>query len=322
MVPRRRPREGVAEQVTRQEAGDAQPPQQTQPLPQDAHSGIALPPPPPQVAQGLDMTRFLEGMAQFVAQHRDAPVPQGGTGKRDFTVEQYRARFVELGRYAPQIMADEGLRTQQFVRGLRPELRQALIVARVTDLDAAYQTAAALEANTLWTRARSAEVQTQITPSQPRQQQGSVQTTPRTATSYASTSTGTTAKSGSRRKFRRDKRQAEQRQQSVGSVQQPTGQPSQQVQRTFAGQCYQCDQMGHMARDCPLLPRVPQQQTQSQPRVQQQQQQAPVQQRQQTGGVGATPSRRLACGCPPLVSQDAECDSVLWVFVDSRSKRV
>ncbi|MQL78128.1 hypothetical protein Taro_010563 [Colocasia esculenta] len=329
MAPRRRPREGVAEQVTRQEVGDAPPPQQTQPLPQDAHSGIAPPPPPPQVAQGLDMTRFLEGMAQFVAQHRDALVPQGGTGKvlreflqfqppqvlgqpdpdaarawldavertfrsmecvpeervllasyqlqaqalswwsaewettfqsrplkqipwqefvvsferafcptyvrterlyqfldlqqRDFTVVQYRARFVELGRYAPQIMGDEGLRTQQFVRGLRPELRQALIVARVTDLDAAYQTAAA------------AEVQTQVVPSQPRQQQGSVQTTPRTATSYASTSTGTTAKSGSRRKFRRDRRQAEQRQQSVGSVQQPAGQPSQQVQRTFAG---------------------------------------------------------------------------------------
>ncbi|MQL78497.1 hypothetical protein Taro_010925, partial [Colocasia esculenta] len=310
MAPRRRPREGVAEQVTRQEAGDALPPQQTQPLPQDAHSGIAPPPPPPQVAQGLDMTRFLEGMAQFVAQHCDAPVPQGGTGKvlreflqfqppqilgqpdpdaarawldavertfrsmecvpeervllasyqlqaqaltwwssewettfqsrplrqipwqefvvsferafcptyvwterlyqfldlqqRDFTVVQYRARFVELGRYAPQIMADEGLRTQQFVRGLRPELRQALIVARVTDLDAAYQTAAALEADTLRTL-----------PSQPRQQQGSVQTIPRTATSYASTSTGTTAKSGSRRKFRRDRREAEQRQQSV-----------------------------------------------------------------------------------------------------------
>ncbi|MQL71632.1 hypothetical protein Taro_003953 [Colocasia esculenta] len=108
-------------------------------------------------------------------------------------------------------MGDEGLRTQQFVRGLRPELRQTLIVARVTDLDAAYQTATTLEADTLRTRARSAEVQTQVVPSQPRQQQGSVQTTPRTATSYASTSTGTMAKSGSRRKFRRDRRQAEQR---------------------------------------------------------------------------------------------------------------
>ncbi|MQL81141.1 hypothetical protein Taro_013605 [Colocasia esculenta] len=74
MAPRRRPREGVAEQATRQEAGDAPPPQQMQPLPQDAHSGIVPPPPPPpQVAQGLDLTRFLEGMAQFVAQHHDAP---------------------------------------------------------------------------------------------------------------------------------------------------------------------------------------------------------------------------------------------------------
>ncbi|MQL91566.1 hypothetical protein Taro_024183, partial [Colocasia esculenta] len=369
MAPRRRPREGVAEQATRQEAGDAPPPQQTQPLPQDAHSGIVPPPPPPQVAQGLDLTRFLEGMAQFVAQHCDAPVPQGGTGKpdpdiarawldavertfrsmecvpeervllasyqlqaqaltwwssewettfqsrplrqipwqefvvsfersfcptyvrterlyqfldlqqRDSTVVQYMARFVELGRYAPQIMEDESLRTQQFVRGLRPELRQALIVARVTDLDTAYQTAAALEADTLRTRARSAEVQTQ----------SSVQATPKATTSYASTSAGTTMKSGSRRKFRRDRRQAEQRQQSVGSVQQPVGQPSQQVQCSFAGQCYWCDQIGHMAQDCPLLPRVLQQQTQSQPRVQQQQQQqALVQQRQQAGGSGGS----------------------------------
>ncbi|MQM13350.1 hypothetical protein Taro_046275, partial [Colocasia esculenta] len=319
MVPRRCPREGVAEQATRQEAGDAPPPQQTQPLPQDAHSGIVPPPPPPpQVAQGLDLTRFLEGMAQFVAQHCDAPVPQGGTGKvlreflqfqppqffgqpnpdiarawldavertfcsmecvpeervllasyqlqaqaltwwfsewettfqsrplrqiswqefvvsferafcptyvrterlyqfldlqqRDSTVVQYRARFVELGRNAPQIMAVESLGTQQFVRGLRPELRQALIVARVIDLDAAYQTAAALEADTLRTRARSVEVQTQVVPTQPRQQQGCVQTTPRTTTSYASTSAGTTGKSGSRRKFQCDRKQAEQRQ--------------------------------------------------------------------------------------------------------------
>ncbi|MQL69213.1 hypothetical protein Taro_001496 [Colocasia esculenta] len=82
MAPRRRPREGVAEQATRQETGDSPPPQQKQPLPQDAHSGIVLPPPPPppQAAQGLDLTRFLEGMAPFLAQHRDAPVPQGGTG--------------------------------------------------------------------------------------------------------------------------------------------------------------------------------------------------------------------------------------------------
>ncbi|MQL79421.1 hypothetical protein Taro_011852 [Colocasia esculenta] len=96
-------------------------------------------------------------------------------------------------------MADESLRTQQFVRGLRSELRQVLIVARVTDLDLA---AATLEADTLWTHARSAEVQ--------------MQTTPRTATSYASTSAGTTTKSGSRRKFRRDRKQEEQRQHITG----------------------------------------------------------------------------------------------------------
>ncbi|MQL93399.1 hypothetical protein Taro_026043 [Colocasia esculenta] len=302
------------------------------------------------------MTRFLEGMAQFVAQHRDAPVPQGGTGKvlREFLQFQPPQFLGQLDPDIARAWLDAVERTfrsmkcvpeeraqaltwwssewettfqsrplrqiswQEFVvsferafcptyvwmerlyqfldlqqrdfTGLRPELRRALIVARVTDLDAAYQTAAALEANTLRTRARSIEVQTQVVLTQPRQQQGSVQTTPRTATFCASTSTGTTMKSGSRRKFRRDRRQTEQRQQSVGSVQQPVGQPSQQVPSSFAGQCYRCDQMGHMARDCLLLPHVPQQQTQPQPRVQQQQQ-APIQQRQQTGGSGGSRGR-------------------------------
>ncbi|MQM21376.1 hypothetical protein Taro_054415 [Colocasia esculenta] len=218
MAPRRRPTEGVAEQVTCQEAGDALPPQQTQPLPHDAHSGIAPPPPPPQPdpdaawawldavertfrsmecvpeervllasyqlqAQALTwwsaewettfQSRPLRQIPwqEFVVSFERAFCPTYvrterlyqflDLQQRDFTVVQYRARFVELGRYAPQIMADEGLRTQQFVRGLRPELRQALIVARVTDLDAAYQTAAALEADTLRTCARSVEVQTQ-----------------------------------------------------------------------------------------------------------------------------------------------------------------
>ncbi|MQL98323.1 hypothetical protein Taro_031027 [Colocasia esculenta] len=213
MAPRRRPREGVVEQVTRQEVGDAPPPQQTQPLTQDAHSGIVPPPPPPP---------------------------------------------------------------------------HALIATRVTDLDVAYQTAAALEADTLRTRARSAEVQTQVVPSQPHQQQGSVQTTPRTATSYASTSTGTTTKSGSRRKFRRDRRQAEQRQQSVGSVQQPTGQPSQQT--GGSGGSRGRGRATHLTR-------------------------ADAEAAHLVEGVGAAPSRRLVCGYPPLVSQDVECDSILCVLL-------
>ncbi|MQM11795.1 hypothetical protein Taro_044704 [Colocasia esculenta] len=136
----------------------------------------------------------------------------------EMTVVQYRARFVELGHYAPQIMADESLRTQQFLRGLRPELRQALIVARVTDLDAAYQIAAALEADTLRTRGKTRVVQAHAGSSQ---QQSSSQQTSRTMTSYTSCFAGTSSRSGSWRRCRRDRRQAEQRQPSVESVQQP-----------------------------------------------------------------------------------------------------
>ncbi|MQL90944.1 hypothetical protein Taro_023545, partial [Colocasia esculenta] len=69
MAPRRRPREGVAEQVTRQEAGDAPPPQQTQPLPQDAHSGIAPPPPPPQMtsSRALEIAQLTPEQLQRLA---------------------------------------------------------------------------------------------------------------------------------------------------------------------------------------------------------------------------------------------------------------
>ncbi|MQM00820.1 hypothetical protein Taro_033562 [Colocasia esculenta] len=251
MAPRRRPREGVAEQATRQEAGDAPPPQQTQPLPQDAQSGIVppSPPAPPQATQGLDLTQFLEGMAQFVAQHRDVPVPQGGTGKvlREFLQFQ-PPQF--LGQPDPDIArvwldaVERTFRSMECVPEERVLLASYQLQAQAltwwsSEWETTFQsrplrqipwqefTAATLEANTLRTRARSTEVQTQLVPTQPRQQQSSVQATPKTTTSYASTSAGTTAKSGSRRKFRRDKRQAKQRQQSVGSVQQPVGQPSQ-----------------------------------------------------------------------------------------------
>ncbi|MQL99629.1 hypothetical protein Taro_032355, partial [Colocasia esculenta] len=67
MTPRRRPREGVAEQATRQEVGDAPPPQQTQPLPHDAHSGIVpSPPPPPQHLERSSIrSAELDGSTRF-----------------------------------------------------------------------------------------------------------------------------------------------------------------------------------------------------------------------------------------------------------------
>ncbi|MQL79980.1 hypothetical protein Taro_012417 [Colocasia esculenta] len=65
--------------------------------------------------------------------------------------------------------------------------------------------------------------------------------------------TGSQPDSRVRRRFRRSRRLTEQRQLPVESVQQPGVQPQQQSQRPFSGRCYRCDQLGHMARDCPQL---------------------------------------------------------------------
>ncbi|MQM11275.1 hypothetical protein Taro_044182 [Colocasia esculenta] len=211
----RRPREGVAEQVTRQEAGDAPPPQQTQPLPQDSHSGIALPPPPPQ----------------------------------------------------------------------------------------------------------SAEVQTQVVPSQARQQQGSVQTTSRIATSYASTSTGTMAKSGSQRKWVtwreivlcylvcRSSRASHSPECSSSSSSSrhlcsSVSRPEVLVGREALDRVAVLDRAGN-ARGLKSLTSTS---------VDVEIFKGDIDD-MVDGRVGATPSRRLVCGCPPLVSQDAECDSVLCVLL-------
>ncbi|MQL80359.1 hypothetical protein Taro_012805 [Colocasia esculenta] len=59
-------------------------------------------------------------------------------------------------------MVNESLRTQQFVRRLRPDLRQALIVACVTDLDTAYQTSVELEVDTLRTCRQTKVVHAQV----------------------------------------------------------------------------------------------------------------------------------------------------------------
>ncbi|MQL74959.1 hypothetical protein Taro_007322 [Colocasia esculenta] len=65
--------------------------------------------------------------------------------------------------------------------------------------------------------------------------------------------TGSQPDSRVRRRFRRSRRLTEQRQLPVESVQQFGVQPQQQSQHLFSGRCYRCNQLGHMAQDCPQL---------------------------------------------------------------------
>ncbi|MQM15093.1 hypothetical protein Taro_048030, partial [Colocasia esculenta] len=82
---------------------------------------------------------------------------------RTHTVVLFRRRHLHLSFSLPSFWASLiQMQCGRVYGGLRPELRQALMVVHVIDLDAAYQTAAALEADTLRTRSRSTEVQTQF----------------------------------------------------------------------------------------------------------------------------------------------------------------
>jgi len=57
------------------------------------------------------------------------------------TVLEYEARFSELSKYAPHIVADERRKTKKFVMGLKPSLRTRLVAFDHRTLDEALSAA-------------------------------------------------------------------------------------------------------------------------------------------------------------------------------------
>ncbi|MQM23417.1 hypothetical protein Taro_056481, partial [Colocasia esculenta] len=126
--------------------------EQQAPVPQ----GPVLPPPPPVdygvFMQGLERadvwwssllrTRFEDGAVEvgwdeFVRLFRAKFVPEHIQDKMEqeflsltqgsMTVLEYEARFAELSKYAPHIVADERRNAKKFVMGLKPSLRTRLV---------------------------------------------------------------------------------------------------------------------------------------------------------------------------------------------------
>ena len=52
---------------------------------------------------------------------------QGG-----MTMEQYARRFIELGRFAPHLIATEEMRAERFQEGLRPDIRRMVVSLRIS----------------------------------------------------------------------------------------------------------------------------------------------------------------------------------------------
>ncbi|MQL79493.1 hypothetical protein Taro_011943 [Colocasia esculenta] len=67
--------------------------------------------------------------AKFVPEHIQDKMEQEflSLTQGSMTVLEYEARFAELSKYAPHIVADERRKAKKFVMGLRPSLRTRLV---------------------------------------------------------------------------------------------------------------------------------------------------------------------------------------------------
>ncbi|MQM11073.1 hypothetical protein Taro_043975 [Colocasia esculenta] len=101
-------------------------------------------------------TRFEDGAVEvawdeFVRLFRAKFIPEHIQDKMDqefltltqglMTVLEYEARFAELSKYAPHIVADECRKAKKFVMGLKPSLRSRLVAFDHRTLDEALSAA-------------------------------------------------------------------------------------------------------------------------------------------------------------------------------------
>ncbi|MQM04857.1 hypothetical protein Taro_037662 [Colocasia esculenta] len=81
--------------------------------------------------------------AKFVPEHVQDRMEQEflSLAQGSMTVLEYEARFFELSKYAPHIVADEHRKTKKFVMGLKPSLRTRLVAFDHRTLDEALSAA-------------------------------------------------------------------------------------------------------------------------------------------------------------------------------------
>ncbi|MQL70730.1 hypothetical protein Taro_003052 [Colocasia esculenta] len=81
--------------------------------------------------------------AKFVPEHIQDKMEQEflSLTQGSMTVLEYKARFVELSKYAPHVVTDERRKAKKFVMGLRPSLRMRLVAFDHRTLDEALNAA-------------------------------------------------------------------------------------------------------------------------------------------------------------------------------------
>ncbi|MQL90104.1 hypothetical protein Taro_022694, partial [Colocasia esculenta] len=94
-------------------------------------------------------TRYEDGAieAKFIPEHIQDKMEQKflSVTQGSMTVLEYEARFAELFKYAPHIVADEHKKAKKFVMGLKPSLRSMLVAFDHRTLDETLSTACRLE---------------------------------------------------------------------------------------------------------------------------------------------------------------------------------
>ncbi|PKA51241.1 Ras-related protein RABA2a [Apostasia shenzhenica] len=155
----------------------------------------------------------------------------------DLSVDQYEARFTELSRFAPELVANDLNKAKKFKRGLKQEIKNHLAGYKLKTYNAIYERAQMVEDNILeseeYTKAQEQKISEQKKRDRPLEK----------------VSPGKFNKSKMRKNNNSTKQEQNQQPKICGRCGKDHGDRACYWE---TGACFRCGKIGHIIKDCPL----------------------------------------------------------------------